>query len=167
MTTNDSVISRLAPALYQERNRPATVTDNRSTRSASSVSQNTTTSAGAITMRDRILRSSVKSRLPLPFSTGSTTLHAHAHPQRPITGNASLRTNRLSTQTPDRSLRNENFSRASDRPSISRLSRSSTPGFLRPTKSSEAKASPQSPIKTERQKIITPSKPPARKPSWR
>jgi len=165
MTTNDSVISRLAPAPYRERARPATVTDSRSTRSTSSVSQSTTTSAGVVTMRDRIFRGSVKSRLPLPFSTGSTT--PHAHPQRAITGSASLRINRLSTQTPDRSLRNENISRASDRPSVSRLSRSSTPGFLRPTKSSEAKASPQSPIKTERQKIVTPSKPPARKPSWR
>ena len=165
MTTNDSVISRIVPTPYRERTRPATVTDSRSTRSTSSVSQNTTTSAGAVTMRDRIFRSSVRSRLPLPFSTGSTT--PHAHPQRAATGGASLHINRLLTQTPDRSLRNENFSRASDRPSISRLSHSSTPGFLRPTKSSEAKASPQSPIKTERQKIITPSKPSARKPSWR
>jgi len=163
MTTNDGVISRL-PLTPHGSARPATATDNRSTQWTSSVSQNATTS-GVVTMRDHMFRSSVKSRLPLPFSAGPTT--QHAHPQRASTAGSSLRINRLSTQTPDGSLRNENFSRASDQPSISRLSRSLTPGFLRPTKSSEAKASPQSPIRTERQKIATPSKPPARKPSWR
>lgn len=161
MSTNDDVISRPAP-IYRT---AARTLPTAGTRSHSSVPQNMITPPGTQALREHILRSNTRSRLPLPFSTDR--MGPHAHPERAITGLSSYRTSRSTTRTPDSSFGFENFSRQSDRPSSLRESGTSTPGFLRATRSSEAKASPQSPVKTVRPKVVTPSKPPGKKPSWR
>lgn len=111
---------------------------------------NSATATGSL--KERTLRSGAKSRLPIPFSNTYGVTHQHAHPQRLPASRTTLYSARFSTTTPD-SLQSEVPSVQSDRNTVSQAS-SITCGFLRPTKSSEAKVSPKTPTKTDRQRTV-------------
>ncbi|KAF8462889.1 hypothetical protein BDZ91DRAFT_850346 [Kalaharituber pfeilii] len=112
--------------------------------------------------RDRIVKLNANSRLPIPFSSS-----LHAHPLRRASQSPTVNNNRISPQTPDRGLHHEWSKIEEERATISRQSGSSLiGGFQRPTKSSEARASPKSPSKMAHQQWVTPSKI-NRRPLWR
>ncbi|KAI5805600.1 hypothetical protein DFH27DRAFT_379913 [Peziza echinospora] len=121
-------------------------------------------------LRDRVLRSGARSRLPLPFSTSASGT-MHGHPQRSDYGASVFNTIRSSFRTPDPIYRPGSVSRDGDRNSISRQSGTgSTSSYQRPTRSSEAKAAaatPKTPAKAGRLPINTPSKSLNKRPAWR
>lgn len=103
-------------------------------------------------MREPMLRSGVKPRPPIPFTNTREVTNQHAHPPRHAPSRATVHSTRLSTTTPD-NLHSQVLSTHSDR-NIFSHNGSIACGFLRPTKSSEAKVSPKTPTKTDKQKTF-------------
>ena len=121
-------------------------------RSFSIVTRHTSSTTTAGSLRERMLRSGVKSRPPIAFTNTSGAINQHAHPQRRPPSRTTLHSTRLTTATPD-SLQSEVLSSQSDRNTFSH-SGSIACGFLRPTKSSEAKVSPKTPTKSDKQRTV-------------